>query len=413
MQLNRWRLIRIDQSIGLLIWIKQSTGILQYLQQCPAQEIRLSQEADTKQQEAPNWTIEPPSTAAKLPAIVPDRSSHRLPVPMSRPHRRGWVRVALGLAIILVGAAGGAYWWNQHQAQLPAGVFWGNGRLEADEIDIDTKYAGRIAQVLADEGDMVRAGQVVARMDTRDLEASLKKSEAQVRQAQKAIDEAKANVAQQTSLMLLAKQQMDRAVYLVQKGAQTKEVLDQRQQVLDGADAALKAAEARVIEAEHALQAATHDVELYSVQIADNTLVAPTDGRIQYRLARVGEVLPAGGKVFAMLDISYVYMDVYLPTEAAGKARFGADSRIVLDAYPQIAIPAKVSFIATQAQFTPKTVETKTERDKLMFRIRVRIDPERLRARGDAVRSGLPGIAYVRTDPAVDWPAWLQRITPQ
>ncbi|HEY7245134.1 MAG TPA: HlyD family efflux transporter periplasmic adaptor subunit [Xanthobacteraceae bacterium] len=332
---------------------------------------------------------------------------------MSRPHRRGWVRVALGLAIILVGAAGGAYWWNQHQAQLPAGVFWGNGRLEADEIDIDTKYAGRIAQVLADEGDMVRAGQVVARMDTRDLEASLKKSEAQVRQAQKAIDEAKANVAQQTSLMLLAKQQMDRAVYLVQKGAQTKEVLDQRQQVLDGADAALKAAEARVIEAEHALQAATHDVELYSVQIADNTLVAPTDGRIQYRLARVGEVLPAGGKVFAMLDISYVYMDVYLPTEAAGKARFGADSRIVLDAYPQIAIPAKVSFIATQAQFTPKTVETKTERDKLMFRIRVRIDPERLRARGDAVRSGLPGIAYVRTDPAVDWPAWLQRITPQ
>jgi HlyD family secretion protein len=206
---------------------------------------------------------------------------------------------------------------------------------------------------------------------------------------------------------------MDRAIYLVERGAQTKEVLDQRQQVLDGANAALKAAEARVIEAEHALQAATHDVELYSVQIADNTLVAPTDGRIQYRLARVGEVLPAGGKVFAMLDISYVYMDIYLPTEAAGKVRFAADSRIVLDAYPQIAIPAKVSFIATQAQFTPKTVETKTERDKLMFRIRVRIDPERLRERGDAVRSGLPGITYVRTDPAVDWPAWLQRITPQ
>ncbi len=159
---------------------------------------------------------------------------------------------------------------------------------------------------------------------------------------------------------------------------------------------------------EHALEAATHDVELYNVEIADNTLVAPRDGRIQYRIANIGEVLPAGGKVFAMLDTSYVYMDIYLPTEAAGKVKFGTDARIVLDAYPKIAIPAKVSFIATQAQFTPKTVETQSERDKLMFRIRVRIDPERLRARAESVRSGLPGVAYVLTDPAAKWPAALQ-----
>ena len=86
-------------------------------------------------------------------------------------------------------------------------------------------------------------------------------------------------------------------------------------------------------------------------------------------------MLAAGGKVFTMLDISYVYMDIYLPTAEAGKVKFGADARIVLDAYPNGAIPAKVSFIATQAQFTPKTVETKSERDKLMFRIRVKIDP--------------------------------------
>jgi HlyD family secretion protein len=309
---------------------------------------------------------------------------------------------------MLLVAVGGTYWWKQHQAQLPASIVWSNGRIDSDEIDIDTKYAGRIAEMFADEGDMVKAGQVVARMDTRELQASLKRAEAQALQAQKAVDEAKFNVDQQTSSLLLAKQELDRAAYLVQRGAQTKEVLDQRQQALDGAQAALRAAEARVAESEHALTAATHDVEFYSVQIADNTLVAPTDGRIQYRLARAGEVLAAGGKVFAMLDISYVYMDIYLPTEAAGKVRFGADSRIVLDAYPQRAIPARVSFIATQAQFTPKTVETKTERDKLVFRIRVRIDPELLRAHGEAVRSGLPGVAYIRTDPAVSWPPALQ-----
>ena len=337
-----------------------------------------------------------------------------LPIPHPLPKRRRWARIALAcLAFGLAVGGGGYYWWKQSQAQLPAGIAWGNGRLEADEINVATKYAGRIAEVSADEGDMVKAGQVVARMDTQDLAASLKKSEAQVRQAQKAVDEANANLTQQNAQVLLAQQEMDRASYLVQRGVSTKELLDQRQQQLDGANAGLKAATARVTIAEHALEAATHDVELYKVQIADNTLVAPTDGRIQYRLARVGEVLPAGGKVFAMLDITYVYMDIYLPTEAAGKVRFGADARIVLDAYPNIAIPAKVSFIATQAQFTPKTVETQNERGKLMFRIRVRIDPERLRARGDAVRSGLPGVAYVLTNQTVVWPAWLQGTPPK
>jgi HlyD family secretion protein len=349
-------------------------------------------------------------SVSELHPLVPVDTG--LPVPRPAPMRLGtprrWLTIVLALLVLIGGPLGGYYWWKNAHSQLPLSIVFGNGRIEADEIDIATKYAGRIAQMFAEEGDMVKAGQVVARMDTRDLEASLKKAGAEVRRAQKAVEEANANVAQQTSLVQLAKQQMERATYLVARGAQTNEVLDQRQQVLDGAQAGLKAAEVRVTEAEHALTAATHDVELYSVQIADNTLVAPTVGRIQYRLARVGEVLPAGGRVFAMLDISYVYMDIYLPTEAAGKVRFGADSRIVLDAYPHIAIPANVSFIATQAQFTPKTVETKTERDKLMFRIRVRIDPELLRAHGDAVRSGLPGVAYIRTDSAVAWPPALQ-----
>jgi HlyD family secretion protein len=109
-----------------------------------------------------------------------------------------------------------------------------------------------------------------------------------------------------------------------------------------------------------------------------------------------------------MLDVSYVYMDVYLPTREAGRVKIGADARIALDAVPNVAIPAKVSFVAAQAQFTPKTVETKDERDKLMFRVRVKIDPERLRARAEAVRSGLPGVAYVRFDPMVAWPPRLQ-----
>ena len=137
-------------------------------------------------------------------------------------------------------------------------------------------------------------------------------------------------------------------------------------------------------------------------------LRAPRDGRIQYRIANIGEVLPVGGRVFTMLDLSHVYMDIYLPTAEAGKSRIGDEARIVLDARPDLAIPATVTFIADEAQFTPKAVETKSEREKLMFRVRVRIDPDRLRTHADKVKSGVPGLAYVKRDPQVPWPKALQ-----
>jgi HlyD family secretion protein len=339
---------------------------------------------------------------ARLPAAAPQGAWRR-----KRGLGRGWL-----LLLVLPVAIGVGYRWFYSAPALPAGIALGNGRLEADQIDIDTKFTGRIARLFVDEGDMVTAGQVVAAMDTRDIAASLKKSQALFDQAQRALDEARANLAQQETQVVFARQELDRTEALVPKGFATVEQRDQRRQQLAAARAALDAAMQRVRAAEYAVDAAGHDVELYRVNILDNTLVASREGRIEYRVANVGEVLSAGGKVFTMLDTSYVYMDIYLPTADAGRVRLGSDARIVLDAYPQHVIPAKVVFIADKAQFTPKTVETKDERDKLMFRVRVRIDPARLRGRADIVRSGLPGVAYLRTDPHAAWPAQLQPSPP-
>jgi HlyD family secretion protein len=337
-----------------------------------------------------------PATLAKgesLPAVVEHQPEGR---------RSVWTR-RLAILALIGGGAGFLYWQAHRAPAIPAWIVYGNGRLEADPIDIDTKFAGRIAELRADEGDKVVAGQVVALMDTRDLAQNLKKSEAQVEQAQKAIEEAVANVAQWRSQTLLAQQEMVRAQKLIKEGWVTRELVDQRQQQLDTAVSAQTAAEHRVTEAERALNAAEHDAGVIRVNIDDNTLVAPHDGRIEYRLANVGEVLPAGGKVFTMLDTAYVYMDVYLPTLNADKVKIGSEARILLDAYPDHPIPAKVSFLADQAQFTPKMVETQNDRDKLMFRVRVRIDPARSQAHADSVRSGLPGVAYVKTDPNAAW----------
>jgi HlyD family secretion protein len=363
---------------------------------------------DEKPPEKARITKDPAIANEHPPAAVAERN---LPatIPFAAAPVRRRLRFSVGLiAVLLVAGAGGVYWWKHSQAQLPPGISWGNGRLEADEIDIDTKFPGRIAELRGDIGDMVTTGQVVARMDTRDLQESLKKSQAQVKQAQRAIDEANANLEQQRTQQTLAAQELDRTQGLLKNGFATQELFDQRKQALDAANAGLRAATNRVAQTERALEASEHDVGLYTVNISDNDLVAPRDGRIQYRVANIGEVLPAGGKVFTMLDISYVYMDVYLPTPEAGKIKVGTDARILLDAYPDRPIPAKVSFIASQAQFTPKTVETQSERDKLMFRIRVRIDADRSRGHAEAVRSGLPGVAYIRTDSAVVWPKNLQ-----
>lgn len=347
---------------------------------------------------------------SSAPRKIADQSLQQSPggaiVVFRARQRLRWVWIVL-LLLLGGGVGGGFYWWNLQQFHLPAGFAYGNGRLEADPIDIDTKFAGRIAQVLVDEGDRVKAGQTVARMDTRDLEASLRSLIAQKAQTEHSLEEVRSLVIQQKTQVVLAQQELARTQALVTRGFATRELLDQRRQTLDGANAALTAANQRVNEAEHAVAVVTHNIELYQVNIADNTLVAPKDGRIEYRIANVGEVLPVGGKVYTMLDLSYVYMDIYLPTIDAGRAAVGDEVRIVLDAFPQFALPGRVTYIATEAQFTPKAVETRSERDKLMFRIRARIDPALLKRHVAEIRTGLPGLTYVRLDSKAEWPPAL------
>jgi HlyD family secretion protein len=355
----------------------------------------------------------PSPTASAAPAEAPPRANLPVPVPprpipAPRRPKRHFTRPALALIALAAAIIGGVYWWTHLPPELPPGFAWGNGRIEADEIDISTKFAGRVAEILADEGDMVKAGQVVARMDVRDLEATLGRDQATIQQAQKTLDSAQADLEQQRSQVKLADQELQRTRALVQRGNASVEALDQRQAAMDGATAAYNSILGRIGQAEHAVEAAKQDAALTQINIADNTLVAPKDGRIEYRISNLGEVLPAGGKVFTMLDIESVYMDIFLPTAQAGRTVLGTEGRIVLDALPDRPIPAMVSFVSAQAQFTPKAVETQSERDKLMFRVRVRIDPERLRAHAAQVRSGLPGVAYVRLDRNAEWPPQLQ-----
>ena len=176
---------------------------------------------------------------------------------------------------------------------------------------------------------------------------------------------------------------------------------------LAASDAAINAARAAVIDAEASVEAAKAAIESIKADINDSTLRAPRDGRVQFRVAQPGEVLAAGGRVLNMVDLSDVFMTFFLPTAQAGRVAIGSEVRLVLDAAPQWVIPATATFVANVAQFTPKTVETQEEREKLMFRVRAHISPDLLRRHIEQVKTGLPGRAYVRLDPNAQWPASL------
>jgi HlyD family secretion protein len=350
----------------------------------------------------------PTATAAVKPAAEGVIAGPPAPTGESR---RKWPLILAGVIVVAAGCAGAAYWWINRPPGLPAGIAFSNGRLEADEIDISTKFAGRISEILADEGDLVKKGQVLARMDTRDLSAQFAAAQAQTTQAQQTIAQGQANLIMMAAELKYRDQELERAKALIGKGFITHESLDERQSQYSTAVGALNNAQAVIAAATQAVQIDAHNADLIEININDDTLVAPKDGPIQYRLANIGEVLAAGGKVFSMLDATYVYMDIFLPTETAGKVAVGDDAKILLDALPNTPIDATVTSLDAVNEFTPKTVETKTDRDKLMFRIRVRIAPELLRRYERQVRSGLPGLTYVRWDPKTPWPDFLQKGT--
>jgi HlyD family secretion protein len=351
---------------------------------------------------------------------------------------RKWLLLA---AVVVVGALAYLGWKFFQPRELPDGFASSNGRIEATEIDVATKLAGRIEEVLVREGDFVAAGQVLARMDTEVLKAQLREAEAQLRQAKSAVEAARSTVAQresekaaQQSMVAQREAQLDtararfaRSKRLFTTRAIAQEEHDDARAVFHtaeanvsaakanvaAADAAIATAKSEVIRAEASVEAAQATIRRIQADIDDSILKSPRDGRVQFRIAEPGEVLSAGGKVLNMVDLADVYMTFFLPTAEAGRVRMGAEARLVLDAAPHLVIPAEVTFVADVAQFTPKTVETAEERQKLTFRIKAHIPPELLKKYIRSVKTGLPGMAYVQLDSQAEWPARLEVRLPE
>lgn len=322
--------------------------------------------------------------------------------------KKMWRKLLVLLALVAVAGGGYAAWIKFRLVELPAGFAKSNGRLEAERIDIATKFPGRVKEVLVAEGDTVKAGQVLAKIDTAELEAQLREADAAARQSEQQLDQAIALLAQRKSELVLTTQEFERSETLGAKGYTPQEKVDQRRAAMMTAQSAVNSATAGIGLAKAAIEAAVARAERIKENLKDYVLTAPRDGRVQYRLALPGEVLGAGGKVLTLLDMKDVYMTIFLPTKDAGQLELGAEARIVPDALPQYVAPATVSFVASDAQFTPKYVETKSEREKLTFRVKVKVPEDILKRYASRVKAGITGVAYVKLVRDAVWPTSLQ-----
>lgn len=344
-------------------------------------------------------------------------------------------RVMIILAVVAAVAAF-VGWKVLSKPGLPPGIAAGNGRLEANELFISAKFPGRLRDVLVKEGDTVDAGQVVAHLDTEELDASLRQAEAQIQQARETqraaladvgtkraqVNMRSAQIAAKQADFNYASQQYSRSRGLVKTGAVSQQeaqldnaqMLSTRAQVassqadLAAARADLAQAQATVGRMASTISAAEADADRIRAQIKDSILVAPLHGRIERRLAEQGEVVGAGGRVYSLVDLTDVYMYVFLPEKVTGKLQLGSEARIVLDAAPQFPIRSYVSYVSPTAQFTPKTVETAEERHNLTFRVKLQIPKDRLRQYEALVKTGMPGVGYVRFDNSAQWPVQLR-----
>ena len=423
---------------------------------------------------------------------------------MASKFSKKWIVIPI---VLVIGGVVGYKYWKSKQSALPAGIASGNGRIEAKLTDASAKEPLRVKEILVDEGDLVRPGQVLVRLDTVTIEAELAKDQAAVAAAREEFASAKAAVAsakagvaaansdiaaanadvaaaksdvvaaksdvvganagvaaadaaiaQQQSEVQLAQIEADRQRRMLAENATSKALFDARQTAVQTTKATLKslqaqedvaeakagtaqaqvgtaqakvgtaqarlgtaqarlgtaqaqvvAAQARADAAQQQIGAALAEVEKTKSRIHDAILVSPVTGRVLYRLVEPGEVLGPGGKALTLVDLSDVYMEIFLPSDRAAALKIGAPARIIVDYEPGASAAAYVSFVSPEAQFTPKQVETKSEREKLMFRAKLQLPAELVTHYIENIKTGVRGVGYVKVNPDATWPQWLEK----
>lgn len=322
------------------------------------------------------------------------------------------------IAALVVVAIGGAYIWKQtHKgADDLAGIAAVNGRIELERLDISTLYAGRVEKIFVDEGQNIEENQPLALLSSSESQsqvdsarAQIEASKAQRQRAHESVARANAEISAQQQQVAVAKLELDNARKLRRDNLVSASELERRQANHKAALAALETAKAAKAEAQATVnqaEAAIAQAEAVYFQATskndDMIIKAPIGGRVEYKIAKVGSVLAVGGRVVSLLDLNDVYINVFLPSYQSNQVKIGDEARIVIDGSDYV-FPAAVSYVASEAQFTPKSVETTEERAKLMFKVKLKIPVEVAKQHAALLKGGMTAMGYVKYDADASW----------
>ena len=317
------------------------------------------------------------------------------------------------LGLVVIGAVSFAVWKNQQlQAEELVGIAAVNGRLELKRLDVATLYPGRVEEILVQEGDEVKINQPLARLSSTISQTQVSGALAQKKRAEETVSRALAEIDARQQQAKVAKLELDNAFKLRRDNLISSTELERRQSAYNASLAAVNTTQAAKAEAEAAVAQAQAQLEKAQSQYEDMIIKAPKDGRLEYQIAELGNVLGAGGKVVSVLDPTDTYINVFLTAQQMNQIKLGDDARIVIDGINAV-FPAKITFVANNAQFTPKSVETTEERAKLMFKVKLQIPVDIALKYKGLLKGGMTAIGYVKYDPQAQWVEQLDVKLPQ
>ena len=367
----------------------------------------------------------------------------------------------LPILLLLVVAGGGYWYWNQQQVAANGNHLQISGNLELTQVDLSFKTAGRVIELTVREGEWVKKGQVIAKLDASQLEqqrardaASVNGAQSQFEQLQTSIEYQKATIESDVALRRaelaqvqarlddllagsrsqeiaqaqaavtdahawndIAKAEWERAqtlysredistsqrdqaktkvdstnallrqseqrLALVQEGPRKEEITAARAAIAR-AQAAIATAEANRIEVKRKEQELTGRraeidrnkalVGMTDAQLADTTLIAPIDGVVLLKAAESGEVVAAGTTIISIGDLDHPWLRAYVNETDLGRVHLGGTVSLSTDSFPGKKYPGRISFISSEAEFTPKQIQTKEERVKLVYRVKIEVD---------------------------------------
>lgn len=267
----------------------------------------------------------------------------------------------------------------------------GNGRIEAREVAVSAKFGGKIVQLDTNEGDEVKKDQLLAVIDSRSLEAEIEAQKAKENEILKQISAIDAEINATKSDIKFYEKELERTKTLMKKNFASQLELDKNINALDKVKAKLNSLYANKKSLQASQKSLLAAIKAQEINLADMKIYSPIDGVILYKLVENGEMIANGGRMFIMYNPNDLYMTIYMPAEKAGQIKLGDKATIKLDAYPDKSFPATVTFIAENAEFTPKEVETQKERQKLVFRVKLSLDNNLNRE----AKPGMPGDGYI------------------